>query len=280
MIYSDLAMETRAGCGKIPGICVEQEKAEGRTVTRVTVENKDAATFIGKPVGTYVTIEEKGLTNLESCEREAFSKALSAEMRALFENKSFSSVLIAGIGNRNLTPDALGPRCVEGILVTGHLRDADGCKTFVLNPGVTGQTGIETKGLLASVIGTVRPDLVILVDALCARATDRILSTVQLTNAGVVPGSGLGNRRCALNKETLGIPVLAVGVPTVVHASTIIEDALESRSIENIELTDLLEEEKLVVTPADIDESLQICAEVIAHAINLWLHPDFSEAQA
>ena len=275
MIYSDLAMETKGVCEHLSGIRVEHEKAHGITFTRVRVESDEGARLIGKPKGSYITVERDKLREMNEEEQNAFCAALASEIKALFPDTFFSSVLIAGIGNRDLTPDALGPRTIEGIFVTGHIPDFTGCKTYVLSPGVTGQTGIETQALIGSVIDRIKPDLVIVIDALCARSTSRILSTVQLSDAGVVPGSGLNNRRCVLNSDMLHTKVLAIGVPTVVHASTIIEDALESRHIENIELTDLLEEEKMVVTPADIDEEMNLCAGLIAKGINLFLHPDW-----
>ena len=273
---TELWREQSGDPGDLPGVVTEETLREGYPVTRVTVEEGPGAQAVGKPAGTYVTVELKGFFRREP---EAFPRAvraLAAEIRSLLNGegqKEDSPALVVGLGNRAVTPDAVGPRAVDHTLVTRHLvdREPEHFGSFrpvaALAAGVLGTTGVESGELVQAVAETVKPGCVVAVDALAARSVNRLCTTIQLGTSGIVPGSGVGNARKALNRETLGVPVLAVGVPTVVDAATLAQDLLGRTPDPN----ELSQAPALIVTPKDIDSQVSDVAKVIGYALNLAL---------
>ena len=288
-VRTDLAMEAREAAGEIEGVEMEQHREGKAIVTRVRVVTEQGARAIGKPIGTYVTIEQNGLTQAKT---GVLSKCIAQQLSLLLGQPKQGGALVVGLGNRELTPDSLGPRVTQRILVTRHLftqlpelLDERVQPVSVLAPGVMGSTGMETGEVVQAVVQRVKPACVVVVDALAARSTSRILNTVQLTDAGVSPGSGVGNHRDALTRETLGVPVVAVGVPMVVHASTILRDALERIAGDSGASLDLgallrsMDGENLVVTPVMIDEAVRAIAALLAEGIDLALQPGLTRRE-
>ena len=293
--YSDLALEAMPTQRPYPGVAVEEAEARGCHVTRVYVENEVGARQMGKPPGTYITIEADALRQSSRTAQEEISAAFAQELCGLLPAGPDEPVLIVGLGNWNATPDALGPRVVNDILITRHLYDQvpqekrGGLRPVAaLAPGVLGLTGIETGEIIRGVIDRVRPAFVIAIDALASRSVHRIGTTVQLTNTGIHPGSGVGNKRIGITIETLGVPVLAIGVPTVVHAQTIARDVIDTLT-ERLGgdqtaqgLAALAPEEKsrlidevllptvgdLMVTPKEIDLLINDVSRVVAGGLN------------
>lgn len=287
MIRTDLALEARESFPEddveIQGVILEEEK-KGETITTTTMEIKDdkAAKRMGKPVGTYITIETK-----DPDQEEELRQEVMYHLKRLILDKEGVSILIAGLGNRQVTPDALGPMVVDKLFTTRHLIRELGEDFRVeyhiedmsaIAPGVMGQTGIETGEILKGIIGETHPDCVVVVDALAARSIRRLHRTVQITDTGINPGAGIGNNRNGLNKKTLGIPVVAVGVPTVVDASTIVEDRmrelLHQQGVEEDETERFVnslnspELGNFFVTPKDVDESVEKMSGILAEALN------------
>ena len=288
-VRTDLAMEAREAAGEIEGVEMEQKKEGKATVTRVRVNTEQGERAIGKPIGTYVTIEQSGLAQTRS---SALTRCIGQQLKQLLGESRPGGALVVGLGNRELTPDSLGPRVTQHILVTRHLftqmpelLDERVQPVSVLAPGVMGSTGMETGEVVQSVVRRIRPACVVVVDALAARSVSRILNTVQLTDAGVSPGSGVGNHRDALTRETLGVPVVAIGVPMVVHASTILRDALEritgkiGAELDCDALLRNMDGENLVVTPVMIDEAVRSAAALLAEGIDLALQPELSRRE-
>lgn len=287
-------MEAREGAcpmrGETLGFGIE------RTVVRI--EDEKSAARLGRPKGMYVTLSCPQQMSIELSTRRALSHALGRTIRQMLP-QAFHTVLVTGLGNRSVTPDALGPRTVERVLVTRHM---EGClpqdvaqrlnSVCAAAPGVLGVTGIETAEVLLGVVRHVQPDAVIAVDALAARDSKRICSTIQVADTGIAPGSGVGNHQKALTRETMGVPVIAVGVPMVVYASTIARDAVAYLS--QTEGAQEEDEEKLmacvervvserlgdlIVTPREVDALVERMAGVVAEGINLALHPGLDEKE-
>jgi len=286
-IWTDLAMEASRAA---PAQSARLESGIERTVVRI--KTREDAEKLGRPMGVYVTLSCEQTMTIALDVRRALSCELARAIREMMP-RGAKTVLVAGLGNRSVTPDALGPRTVERVLVTRHM---DGClpadvlarfsSVCALAPGVLGVTGIETAEVLRGMAAHVKPDAVIAVDALAARSSARICSTVQIADTGIAPGSGVGNHQKALSRETLGVPVIAVGVPMVVYAATIASDAM----------SDLIradggsdeDEEKLaacaarvvsrrlgdlIVTPREVDALVERMAGILAEGINQALHP-------
>ncbi|BDG60628.1 GPR endopeptidase [Caldinitratiruptor microaerophilus] len=303
--YTDLASEAAgavqgAARQQLPGVTVQEEQGDGFTVTRVHVHGPEGEQAIGKAPGRYVTIEAPGLRERNLDLQERISQALAREIEALLGLPADAPVLVVGLGNARATPDALGPRVVEKILVSRHLRDVvpaelrgDLRPVAALAPGVLGTTGVETGEVIQGVVERIRPRAVIAVDALAARSVERIGTAVQLADTGIRPGSGLQGRRVALDAESLGVPVIAIGVPTVVHAATIAYDTFQLLATRlkgrnaffdlyaqfgPEEVRRLIDEVltpavgSLVVTPKGVDEMVEDMARLIAGALNAALH--------
>jgi spore protease len=241
-IRTDLAVEAHELARQqserdIPGVLLQTDDQEpGIRVTRVTVETEEAGRQIGKLPGNYITIEVPKLRENDTKIEEQVMARFTAEFRQFLDKLGITpekKALVVGLGNWNVTPDALGPMVVENLLVTRHLFTLapesveEGYREVsALSPGVLGITGIETSEIVFGVVEQSKPDFVIAIDALASRALHRVNTTIQISDTGIHPGSGVGNKRKALDQKTLGIPVIAVGVPTVVFASTIVNDAI------------------------------------------------------
>jgi spore protease len=307
---TDLALETRemlAGDGgdEIDGVTVEVEEDEdkGIVVTWVRIVNENGSRAMGRPVGNYVTIESQSMRRNDIDAHEEVAKVLARKLGKLKPLKQDAVALVVGLGNWQVTPDALGPKVCAKLLITRHISEDAIPDELVgkvrpvsaLAPGVRGITGIETGEIIKGVVERIKPDVVIAIDALAARSSGRINATVQMTDTGVSPGAGMGNKRMMLNEETLGVPVVGLGVPTVVDAATLVNDVMDAvlttmsrefpkgQSFYNM-LTELQEEDKyslirgilpenMFVTPKDIDAVINRLANIIANALNMALHP-------
>ena len=282
-IRTDLAVEARQlrqeteGLDILPGVRAEEYRSGSFTVSTVEVLDQQGEEAIGKPKGTYITVELDGFVHREE---NAFSDAaslLAEQLRSLLKMDKNSNFLVAGLGNRGITPDAIGPETVDHVLVTRHLKEKLPEDFAAFRPvsavcsGVLGTTGIESSDLIRAVTEKIRPDVVFAVDALASRSTDRLCRTVQLADTGIVPGSGVGNARQALNWETLGIPVIAIGVHTVVDAATLAVD-LAQRAGTELDPGGFGDVGSMIVTPRDIDKNVKDVAKLIGYAINLALH--------
>jgi len=260
------------------GIGAEEAELEGFSVEKISILNQEGAQRLSKPEGEYVTIYLTGLLRRES---DSFSRAVRA-LATVLESmlpEGNGAVLVAGLGNRAITPDAIGPLAVDSVLVTRHLREQLPEQFGRFRPvsavaaGVLGTTGVESGELVQAVAAMVAPEVVIAVDALAGRSMERLCATVQMTDTGIVPGSGVGNRRVGLSRETLGVPVIAIGVPTVVEAGTLALDLLRQAGQEPSEQLLGGAEASLIVTPKDIDRTVAELGRLIGFAINLALHP-------
>ena len=227
---------------------------------------------MGKPIGTYLTLEAPGMASPDEDYHREISEKLAEYLKELMGGQKNPSVLVVGLGNRDVTPDALGPKMVSNLLITRHLireygRESMGvgdcCEISGLAPGVMAQTGMETSEIIKGVVQEISPDLLIVIDALAARSTRRLCRTIQLTDTGIQPGSGVGNHRAALTKETLGIPVIAIGVPTVVEAAAIIYDAQGNCEQMPPHLNGMF------VTPKNIDELIKQLSFTLSEALNM-----------
>lgn len=280
---TDLAVEERELLGEdIKGVRYSKEEIEGLPIERLHIGTQRAGQLLKKPVGTYITVELPPLTD-SIRDTDSRVKTLSEEIRRLLPVNGL--VLIAGLGNVEITPDALGPKAASKVLATRHIQGEIARSTgldklravAVVNTGVTGQTGIETGELLQGVIKNIRPSAVIAVDALASRRLERLGCTVQISDTGIAPGAGVGNRRIRIDQDTMGVPVIAVGVPTVVDALTLAFDLLDiSDEKEGRELSDAVSPQgrSMVVTPKEIDLLIDRAAHLISLAINMALQTD------
>lgn len=315
-IRTDLALETRerfvSDHVEIPGVSVEETYDEEREIrtTRVVVETENGAKMMGKPVGTYLTIEAPNMAVPDEDYHREISKKLAEDIKELVpERKEEVSVLVVGLGNREVTPDALGPYVADHLHVTRHIIKEYGKYAMgkdqiylvsAVVPGVTGQTGMETLEIVKGVVEETEPDFVVAIDALAARNSKRLNRTIQITDTGICPGSGVGNHRLALNSETLGVKVIGIGVPTVVDAVTIVNDTMENfivalessellksvgetlRSYNEAEKQELIREliaphlNGMYMTPKNIDDTIKRVSFTISEALNIL----FSEGTA
>ena len=272
-IWEESAEETT----RLPGVRARESLGGGVRTTLVEVLDRRGAEALGKPEGTYLTLELRAFHRGERSGFRRTAELLARRLRELMELKPSESVLVAGLGNRSVSPDALGPRVLDRLLVTRHLVSGTsgilrGCRSVAaISPGVLGGTGLESAELIRAAAERIRPDRLLAVDALASRSLSRVCTTIQLTDTGITPGSGVGNERSALTKEALGIPVTAVGVPTVVGLGTLMEDA--GGMTEN-ELNTLCGGQRMVVTPRDIDARVSRIARLLARGINLALQPE------
>ena len=291
---TDLAMESMDGENLCPGTDVHQWESDGVQVTEVVIRTGEAARQLGKSEGSYLTLECSLLSEHDPDARIAVSNLLAEELARLIHPAGKKGVLVVGLGNRGVTPDALGPAVADKILVTRHmLRDGyamDGLNSVcAVAPGVLGVTGVETMEMVESLVKKIRPSAVICIDALAARESSRIGCAVQISNAGIQPGSGVGNHRRPLTRESLGTEVIAIGIPTVVYAATLARDAftlLAGRTEFGSDALGAMEQELLstqlgnmIVTPRDIDMIIQNSALMIADGVNRALQPNLSSAE-
>lgn len=292
---------------EIPGVTMAEEKTDWAIITRVEVLNEEGERALGKKRGRYVTVESPELARRNRVAEESVSSVLAKEISSMANLVPEASVLVVGLGNWNATPDALGPRVVSKLLVTRHLAGAvppellgDLRPVAAISPGVLGLTGIETSEIVRGVVERVKPDMVIAIDALCARNLGRLITTIQVSDTGIHPGSGIGNKRAGLTSEILGCPVMAVGCPTVVQATTIAADTVDIlteqlageakfyeilRQMKKDEKDELIREVlspsvgNLVVTPKEIDAYIEEISRVISGALNAAFHPKISREE-
>lgn len=312
-VRTDLALEERerfeSDNVEVQGVILEEEYDEEREIriSRVKIETEKGAKVMGKPVGTYLTLETPNLAVPDEGYHREISEKISGFIRELLEaggltDKEEVSILVVGLGNRQVTPDALGPYVVDNLCVTRHIVKEYGKYAMGMEhanmvsaivPGVMGQTGMETVEIVRGVVEETKPHVVIAIDALAARNSRRLNRTVQIADTGIHPGSGVGNHRNGLTKESLGIPVIGIGIPTVVDAATIVNDTMENL-INALETSDVLkgvgdvlrtyngaEKYELVkelisphlngmfVTPKDIDEMVKQISYTISEGLNL-----------
>ena len=277
------AIENHKTAAALPHVRQSDRTLEGFAVHEVRILSEDAAREIGKPQGRYLTLELDALIRREEDAFPRACKALSTLLRELLPHPNDGPVLIAGLGNRMITPDAIGPQTSDHVIATRHLVAqspaifADWRPVSALAPGVLGQTGVETGEVICGVLDRVRPAAVIAVDALAAGRLSRLLRTVQLADTGITPGAGVGNARAALNKETLGVPVIAVGVPTVVDGATLAHEISSQLGQPACEALDDLSQ-PVMITTRDIDREVADISRMIGYAVNMALHPHLSVA--
>lgn len=307
---TDLALERRDLYNKahniekdIEGIETEEEKIDDNIlVSRVKITNEKGEEAIGKKKGNYITVDAKNLKIANEEEIQKMSEVVTKELKSLLAKHvaEKDSILIVGLGNIYVTPDSLGPKVINEIDITRHLLehmpevlDENTREVSAISPGVLGTTGIETMEILKGIVDNVKPKLVIIIDALASRNIERISSSVQLADTGIVPGAGVGNARKELTENTLGIPVIAMGIPTVVEAATIAADSLTlfiKKAQENGESNDFLnklqeedkykiikeilapEEYNFIVTPKEIDNLIEKMKDIVARGINFAIN--------
>ena len=284
-IHTDLALERYRADTKDSGVRYNEKNECGIAISELEITNEKSAEEQGIPIGKYTTLSFESLCEMQSFQQDELSKVLSKTLKsyALSITKKGRirdmSVLIAGLGNRYLTADAIGPLSIKYITATNHISEISpdifkthfGSRISLIAPGVMSQTGLETSYIIRSICRERSFDLVIAIDSLAARSCERLATTIQLSDSGITPGSGIGNSREALNEKCLGAPVLAIGVPTVVKSSTLVYDALKAADISDISegLQKTLESGKsFYVTPKDSDTVTENAAKVISNAVN------------
>ncbi len=309
-LRTDLALEAREiykeqSQEEILGVSVNKEEIEDVLITRVEVLDENGAKIIGKPIGKYITLESSSLRKADADFKDEISKLLAKELKSLVPKKENIKVLVVGLGNSQVTPDALGPKVVSKVFVTRHLfklynkkEDIDLVEMSAVSPGVMGTTGLETSEVIKGIVDNSKPDIVIAVDALASRKMERVNSTIQISTSGITPGSGMGSYNKALDEENLGVPVIAIGVPTVVDAATLtsdtigmVIDAFTKQAKVGSQFYDMLgqlqEDEKyelikevlepysanIIVTPKGVDEIIINLSQIIANGINIAVHP-------
>lgn len=298
-IRTDLALETREKFEEdnveVRGVIIEEDYNEEKDIrtTLVKIESENGAKAMGRPIGTYITIEAPNMSVPDEDYHQEISKELSKHIKRLAkkmwensEKKEEMTVLVVGLGNRDVTPDALGPNTVGNLRITRHVIKEYGVRATGeekmhsvsgLVPGVMAQTGMETLEIIKGVVDETKPDLVIAIDALAARSIRRLNRTIQITDSGINPGSGVGNHRNGINEETLGVKVIGIGVPTVVDAATIIRDSMSNLldALEEAEKKEFLEEMiapslfGMFVTPKDVDETIKRLSFTISEGLNM-----------
>lgn len=305
-IRTDLALEARElytetseeRAEEINGVDVDVKKENSITTTKIRITNKNGEEALGKPIGTYVTIEAPDI-KYDTEVYERVCRILSEQIRTMANIESKTKTLVVGLGNKQITPDALGPDVVSKLMITNHMKEHmkdffsdDITSVSAISPGVLGTTGIETAEIVKGVVERLKPDLVIAIDALASRSLDRISTTIQLSDTGINPGAGVENKRKALDEEALGTKVIAIGVPTVVDAATIANDCIDmviketNQTIPDENKKNALIREAisknigvLMVTPKDIDSVIEKTAKTIANGINLALHKNLTFAE-
>ena len=311
-IRTDLAIEARElaqqeakQADHLEGVAVKTEENPDYFLTHVEIHSDKGSRLMGKPMGNYITLEAEKLKENDAECHEKIIKVLAENIRSLAQFDEESCILVAGLGNWNITPDALGPKVVSKILVTRHLQgtlpeeiEETVRPVAAVSPGVMGITGIETGEIIKGIVERLQPSLLIAIDALAARRSNRINAAIQLSDTGISPGAGVGNKRMMLDQESLGIPVIAIGVPTVVDAATLVNDTMDRILGEMMQQTEkgsaffqtlqsLEQEEKyqmiadilgpytgnMFVTPKEVDAVVDRLANIIANSINIAIHP-------
>lgn len=292
-VRTDLALEAREKIAdkaeEIRGVSIEETYKEEIDVriTKVVIETKNGAKSMGKPIGTYITLEAPGMLEEDEDYHREISEEIAEQLADVIPNmEEEQAILVVGLGNQDVTADALGPHVVDNLYITRHVLREYGKAAYnrknvhmisSIVPGVMAKTGMESAEIISGVIKETKPTIVVVIDALAARSTKRLNRTIQISNTGIHPGSGVGNHRNALNEESLGIPVIAIGVPTVVDAATIVNDAME-KTIEQlrhqkVDMEDypkiMSELNNMYVTSKDIDETIKRLSYMISEALNI-----------
>ncbi|PRR83938.1 GPR endopeptidase [Clostridium vincentii] len=313
-VRTDLAIEARQiykeenNDEDTDGIVVEEVEEEGTKITTVRILNEEGAKNMGKPIGNYITLDIPEFTAYDGELMDDVSKVLGKTLKKLVNLSEDKLVLVVGLGNRKVTPDALGPKVIEGIMVTRHLKaimpetiDDSIAPVAAIAPGVLGITGVETGEIIRGLVEKIKPDLVICIDALASRKIERLNRTIQISDTGISPGSGVGNHRMQINEQSLGVKVIAVGVPTVVDAATIANDTIDLvlddlirqsedgkefynmlKKVDKDEKSVLIREvlnpfvKDLVVTPKDIDLMIDSLSKIISNGINIAVQPNLT----
>lgn len=296
-VRTDLALEARESigeaAGELRGVRVEEyyKDEEDVRVTKVMIDTRNAAKAMGKPVGIYVTMEAPAMVEPDENYHREISECLAKELLELLPGSGDEqSVLVVGLGNREVTADSLGPQAVDNLFITRHIvreygKAAYNCEKMnlvsALEPGVMAKTGMETAEIVKGVVSETAPDVLIVIDALAARSIRRLNRTIQITNTGIQPGSGVGNHRNALTKESLGVPVIAIGIPTVVDAATIVADAMEKlleeeKEVDAVKLVSkqqisFPELNNMYMTGKDIDAVIKRVSYTVSEGINIAL---------
>lgn len=301
-IRTDLALEVTEGFAEtnteMEGVVLEKkyDREHDIFITKVEIINEQGAEIMNKPIGTYITLESQNLRNDDDGYHAEVSEVMAKTILELVPQKDSLSVLVVGLGNDDITPDALGPMAVNNLCITRHINkqyDNDSkVSVSSLVPGVMAKTGMETAEIVKGVVDETKPDILIVIDSLAARNTRRLNTTIQIADTGIDPGSGVGNHRCGINKESVGIPVIAIGIPMVVDAATIVSDTMDNllealseneafKSISNV-FKEFSAEEKyqlirellephlgnMHVTPKDIDATVKRLSYTISEGLN------------
>ena len=292
-VRTDLALEVRENmeenAKECRGVSVEEQYREESEIriTKVVIQTMNGAKAMGKPIGTYITLEAPAMVLPDENYHEEISAELAGQLKEIIPGMEKElSVMVVGLGNRDVTADALGPNVVDNLIINRHMMKEYGKAAFDrkkvhmvsgLIPGVMAKTGMESQEIIKGVVEKTNPNVVIVVDALAARSTRRLNRTIQVTNTGIHPGSGVGNHRNAITEEALGVPVIAIGVPTVVDAATIVSDAFdkmmrqageEPLDIQDELLAGLGELYNMYVTGKDVDYEIKQISHIICNAIN------------
>lgn len=310
-VRTDLALEAKeivqkeGNLKKIPGVEVEEIEDDEIKVTKVMVMNDEGEKLMKRPKGTYITIDIPKHVHYDSDLMDKVSVFVANEIKGLIKMEDNMTALIVGLGNWKVTPDSLGPKVISKLMITRHLKEMvpdsidEGIRPVcAISPGVLGITGIETFEIVKGVVDKIKPNLIVCIDALASRKLERVNATIQIGNTGISPGAGIGNHRMEISEKTLGVPVIAIGIPTVVHAATMANDAIDLLLDEMITASDqgsdfynmlktIDKGEKqalisklldnyvgdIVVTPKDIDIVVESASKVIANGINIALQP-------
>lgn len=281
---TDLAIENPALTARETGYIKKQKQIDSDiSVTEIEITTEEGKKAFNKPKGIYITMEVNGILDQKDGIKERAARALAEELKRMIPFDYYLKVLVVGLGNEKVTPDSLGPHTVDKVKITSHLFSMFECdgdwemaNVSGFNPSVTGVTGMETADLIEKVVSLTRPDVTIIIDSLAARNIERMSTTIQICDTGIEPGAGMGNRRKAISKETLGCKVVSIGVPTVIDSKTLIIEAAENISSWSEEETQkylLNRDFEMIVTSTDIDEIIKDFSEIIANAINITLHP-------
>jgi spore protease len=309
-VRTDLAIEAKEiyqkeSNGRIQGVKVEEEYEGDVKISKVSILDEIGERAMGKPVGTYVTIDIPQVTHYDGDTMDEVSEVMAKVLTPMIKLDKSMTALVVGLGNSNITPDALGPMVISKLMITRHLKelvpdsiDEDIRPVAAISPGVLGTTGIETGEIIKGVVEKIKPNLIICIDALASRKMERVNRTIQIGDTGISPGSGVGNKRMEISQRTLGIPTIAIGVPTVVDAATMANDTIDLaidemtkqatsggefynmlRSIDKNEKQRMIEEilnpyiGNLMVTPKEVDLVVDSLSKVIANGINIALQP-------
>ena len=267
---------------EIKGVECEEEKVEDMNITRVKITNSEGERALERRMGNYITIDIKKIHNITEEKENKIIEVFSKELKSIIDKhvKPNEEILIVGLGNSYSTPDSLGTKVVENIEITRHIKiylpnaiDRNTRSVSAITPGVLGTTGIETVEIVKGIVDNIKPKLVIAIDSLCSKNIDRINKSIQISDTGIVPGGGVGNRQAELSNDTLGVPVIGVGIPTVLDAATIVIDTLKvcDVSISEDEIVDKmkLNNFNFIVTPKEIDSLIENMTTIVSEGINM-----------